>query len=166
MVLQNLGSWWKGFASQLAKRPEKDEQPIKRSRLEVRSDLYALADVLQWLEDEIYSLLPRDRWWQYQTALAEGFTNAVRHAHHDLPESTPIEIEVNVYADYLEILIWDYGSPFDLEAKLKSRYEKSEVNEMDREGGRGLIFMHQLTDELCYKRTADNRNCLVMRKKI
>ena len=163
MVLQNFGSWWKGLASQLGKRQAKEERPLKRSRLQVKSDLYALAQVLQWLEDEIYSLLPRDRWWQYQTALAEGFTNAVRHAHHDLPPTTEIEIEVTVFPNYVEIKIWDYGPPFDLEAKLQSRYENPNGNPLD-EGGRGLIFMHQLTNELLYTRIGDNRNCLIMRK--
>lgn len=163
MVLQNFGSWWKGLASQLGKRQAKEERPLKRSHLQVKSDLYALAQVLQWLEDEIYSLLPRDRWWQYQTALAEGFTNAVRHAHHDLPPTTEIEIEVTVFPSYVEIKIWDYGPPFDLEAKLQSRYENPNGNPLD-EGGRGLIFMHQLTNELLYVRIGDNRNCLIMRK--
>lgn len=168
MMLQNIGSWWKDFASQLGKRPEKDEQPLKRSRLQVKTDLYELAEVLQWLEQEIYSisLLPRDQWWQYQTALAEGFTNAVRHAHEGLPPSTPIDIEVKVFPTYLEIEIWDYGPGFDLEATLKSRYEKPNEDGTDyAEGGRGLIFMHQLTNELFYTRTAQERNCLVMRKK-
>jgi serine/threonine-protein kinase RsbW len=44
-----------------------------------------------------------------------------------LPSETPIELEVTVFNDSLEMRIWDYGQPFDLEAKL------SELREIDRE---------------------------------
>ena len=36
----------------------------------------------------------------------------------------------------------------------------------ENEGGRGLVFMYKLTDDLRYIRTDDLRNCLVMRKNI
>ncbi len=83
----------------------------------------------------------------------------------NLPRATPIDLEVKVFASYLEIRIWDRGQPFDLEAKLHS-IMKEQRDPLDREGERGLLFMHKLTDELYYNRTDDSRNCLLMRKNI
>jgi serine/threonine-protein kinase RsbW len=51
--------------------------------------------------------------------VVEGFTNAVRHAHKNLPRSTPIDLEITVFNERLEIKIWDLGKPFDFKAKLK-----------------------------------------------
>ncbi|MEG3975823.1 ATP-binding protein, partial [Microcoleus sp. herbarium8] len=70
-----------------------------------------------------------------------------------------------VFADYLEIRIWDRGQPFNLEAKLHSIMQEQR-DPLDREGERGLVFMYKLTDDLRYIRTDDRRNCLVMRKNL
>lgn len=145
------------------------EQPLVQSRLQVETDLNALTEVLQWFEQLTLPLLPYELWWQCQVALTEGFTNAVRHAHKDLPQNTPIEIQVKVFASYLEMRIWDYGERFDLEAKLQSKLsllKQKDFDPLENEGGRGLIFMQQFTDELCYIRMSDGRNCLLMRRKI
>jgi serine/threonine-protein kinase RsbW len=81
-----------------------------------------------------------------------------------LPQATLIDLEVKVFDDYLEIRIWDRGQPFKLEAILHSRMQQQ--HNLDSEGGRGLLFMYKLTDDLRYIRTDDLRNCLVMRKNI
>lgn len=143
-----------------------NEQPIKESRLQVQTNLSALAEVLQWFEQFNSLLLPHNLWWQSQVALTEGFTNAVRHAHQHLPETTPIDIEVKVFTDFLEMRIWDWGKPFDLAAMLQKLRDLDEPDPLEREGGRGLMFMDQLTDELDYARMPDRRNCLVMKKRI
>ena len=143
----------------------KDEQPKAESHLQVETDMKALTEVLEWLENIVLPLLPGDFWWQCQLIINEGFTNVVRHAHQNLPRATPIDLEVKVFASYLEIRIWDRGQPFDLEAKLHSIIEEQR-DPLDREGERGLVFMHKLTDELYYNRTDDSRNCLLMRKNI
>jgi len=143
----------------------KDEQPKAESHLQVETDMKALTEVLEWLENIVLPLLPGDLWWQCQLIVNEGFTNVVRHAHRNLPRATPIDLEVKVFASYLEIRIWDRGQPFDLEAKLHSIMEEQR-DPLDREGERGLLFIHKLTDELYYNRTDDSRNCLLMRKNI
>jgi serine/threonine-protein kinase RsbW len=164
-VLKNLGSWWKQFTAQLNKQVEKPEPPLKRSHIQVLSDLNQLEYILEWFEQ--FNALPvtNELWWQCQTALAEGFTNAVRHAHHNLPDTTPIDIEVTVLSNWFEMRIWDYGQPFDLQSKLKS-ISQEKYNPLDRTSGRGILFMDRLTDELDYSRTPDSRNCLLLRKKI
>ncbi|MEG4999698.1 ATP-binding protein [Microcoleus sp. B4-D4] len=55
---------------------------------------------------------------QCKLATIEGFTNAVRHAHKNLPFQTPIDLEITVFNERLEVKIWDMGEPFDLQAKL------------------------------------------------
>jgi len=164
-VLKTLGSWWEGLKAQLNKQSETMDRPFKQVRIQVLSDLNALEDVLKWFEQ--FKTLPvtNELWWQCQTVLAEGFTNAVRHAHHNLPETTPIDIEVTILNRWLELRIWDYGQPFDLHSKLKSIYEEK-YDPLYRTSGRGLMFMDRLTDDLDYTRTSDSRNCLIVRKKL
>jgi serine/threonine-protein kinase RsbW len=141
-----------------------DEKVIRQFRLQVTTELEALKDVLQWFEGVITPLLPSKFGWQCEIALVEAFTNAVRHAHQNMPKTTPIELEVKLFANFLEMRIWDRGKPFDLSAKLQSIYEH-DLDPLDKEGGRGLQFMEKLTDELQYLRLPNQRNCLVMRKR-
>ena len=141
------------------------EQLRKHRRIEVHTDLSNLEKVLIWFEKNHTSLVPENMVMQCKTALAEGFTNAVRHAHRDLPDSTPIEIEVILEERTLEMRIWDFGQPFDFESKLQSLLQET-FEPLEKPNGRGLIFMHRLTDELSYTRTSDKRNCLSMRKKM
>lgn len=137
----------------------------KQSHLQVTTDLNAVAEVLQWFEDLVSPQLPDRFWGDCKLALIEGFTNVVRHAHRHLPKTTPIELELKVFSQSMEIRIWDRGEPFDLLDKLKS-LSQEEREPLDKENNRGLIFMYKLTDELSYERLSDNRNCLFMRKSI
>lgn len=141
-----------------------DEQPLQQSRLLLQTDLNELRQVLGWFDQFNHPPLPPYLWGQCQLALTEGFTNAVRHAHRDLPQGTPIDIEVMVFLERIEMRIWDKGQPFDLQAKLRSVIENPPG--IESTNGRGLLWMHQLTDELRYVRLPDQRNCLVMRKNI
>jgi len=149
-----------------------NEKPLQQSRLQVKTDLEAITEVWQWFEQFTSPLLPQLFWWECEVALTEGFTNVVRHAHQHLPQTTPIEIELKVFAQYLEMRIWDRGKPFDLQAKLQSlcqeqsdALEQEQSDALEREGGRGLIFMHKFMDELDYLRGSDGRNCLLLRKR-
>ncbi len=144
----------------------RNEKPLKQARLQVETDLHAVTQVLKWFENFTKPILPQTSQSQCQLAFVEGFTNAVRHAHEHLPQTTPIELELNVFPDCLEMRILDQGKPFDLQAKLQEALDNQKNSDpLDREGGRGLIFMHQLTDELAYLRLEDDRNCLLMRKR-
>ncbi|SKB14259.1 conserved hypothetical protein [Planktothrix sp. PCC 11201] len=138
---------------------------LAQSNLQVKTTLTSLEDVLIWFENIALDFLPSDIFHQCQIALTEGFTNAVRHAHCALPETTPIELEVRIFSPWIEIKIWDRGEPFDLEKTLESLI-KMHADPLEHEGGRGLIFMSKLMDELHYIRLDDQRNCLVMKKQI
>ena len=132
-----------------------------QARIQVGTDLSALAQVLAWFDQFNHDAMPRSIWLQCQLALAEAFTNAVRHAHKNRPPDTPIEIEVKVANLAMEMRVWDYGSDFDLNKLLEDL-----PLEMDKsaEGGRGLKLMKQMADVLKYERTEDDRNCLVIVK--
>lgn len=141
----------------------KTNPEVRQYNLQVKTELEALKDVIKWFESFIFPLVPEKTGWQCEVALVEAFTNAVRHAHRNLPKTTPIDLEVELLPNFLEMRIWDRGQSFDLKAKLLKG--EKEANCMEKEGGRGLQFIKKLTDELQYINLPNNRNCLVMRKK-
>ncbi|MBW4517068.1 MAG: anti-sigma regulatory factor [Timaviella obliquedivisa GSE-PSE-MK23-08B] len=133
--------------------------PPKRVKILVRTDLSLLAQVLDWFDQFKHPTLPHTVWLQCQLALAEGFTNAVRHAHQGKPLEVPIEIEVSTRSQAIEIRIWDQGSGFDLERSLNA---VPAFMDLLAEGGRGLKIIEKTSDVFSYTRTADHRNCLLI----
>lgn len=129
------------------------------AQLRVPSRLDSLAEVLSWFAELAYPSIPQSIWLRCQLALAEGFTNAVRHAHKNLPpDDLFVEIGVSVQQGQIIILIWDDGPPFDLIQKLEQISDKTV--DKNAGGGRGLKLIQDIADELSYEPTADNRNCL------
>lgn len=125
------------------------------------TDLKALDQVLTWFDQFNQGSIPKKVWIQCQLALAEGFTNAVRHAHKNLTPNVPIDIEVTLFPQALELRVWDQGPPFDLE----KRFQELEKTVEDLTGGgRGIAILQKIADKLSYTRTSDNRNCLLMVK--
>lgn len=146
------------------------DKPIQQFHLLLNSDLEELARVLAEFETRVSALMPEQLFWICQIALAEGFTNAVRHAHKDLPPTTPIDLEIKLFTSCLEIYIWDQGQFFDLQAKLAEICQ--EDDDWTKETGRGLRWMSELMDEFRYVRVFGpkneaypERNCLMMQKK-
>lgn len=134
---------------------------LSKNHIQLKTDLKNLTDVLVWFDRLYNPLIPREVWLRCQLALAEAFTNAVRHAHKNQPLEVPIDIEVTLTENCIEMRIWDYGSPFDLKEKLKTM----PVNhENDSGGGRGLRLLEAIADHLSYTRIAEDRNCLLMIK--
>ena len=130
---------------------------LKKADLQVNTGLNGLDEVLSWFSQLYDPRIPTSVWIRCQLALAEGFTNAVRHAHKGKPADLPVDIQVAVFDEFIEIKIWDWGDPFDLEAKIKIISEKVDLA---APGGRGLKLMKDIADSLSYVRTADGRNCL------
>ena len=112
-----------GFQKQ--RNPQSDpssNQQTQKFSFQLSTDIKAVAEVLSWLEqlDPLHPLpIPVAVLHQCKLAVVEGFTNAVRHAHKNLPRETPIDLEITVFNERLEIKIWDRGKPFDFKAKLK-----------------------------------------------
>ena len=134
----------------------------KKTYLQVPSDLKALEQVLSWFDRLLHGTIDNATWMECKTALAEGWTNAVRYGNEGLPPDTPSDIEVAIFPQSIEIRIFDQGPPgFDLERKIQERRAK---NNPEEPGGCGLLLMDQIADKLSYTRTVDNRNCLLIVK--
>ena len=144
---------------------------LEREHLTVRSYLEELAAVQKWFRSLVLEISEKTPWVneqfdQLNLALAEGFTYAVRHAHADLPADTPIEIELVLQPQQIEICIFDQGAPFD-----PSSLSEPQPGSL-REGGYGWFLLRRLADKVTYDRTsvdwpeaiahsaAPQRNCL------
>jgi serine/threonine-protein kinase RsbW len=137
------------------------DSPPPKISLTIPSDLQELDRVLGSFEQVYQPWIPKKDWLQCQLALAEGFTNAVRHAHKEVSPQIPINIEITLSYTKMELRIWDHGSPFDLEAFL----QKNSAKENRWLGhGQGLSILKQIADHLSYTRSRDHRNCLLIIK--
>jgi serine/threonine-protein kinase RsbW len=140
------------------------------TQLQVPSSLDALANVLSWFDQLYQSFIPKSAWIRCQLALAEGFTNAVRHAHKGRSSDLYIDLEVTILERQIEIRIWDFGEPFDLVKKIKDILAKTKDKSTDINslscggGGRGLLLMSDIGDYLSYEHGEDGRNCLLIIK--
>ncbi|ELS33913.1 MULTISPECIES: ATP-binding protein [Pseudanabaena] len=133
-------------------------QPIS---LQVTTNLNELVQVLNWFDNIDHGSVPNIDWLMCKTALAEIFTNAVRHAHKNLPPETPITLEASLTEETIEIKVFDYGEVFDLATKLEKMVEA----DINATGGRGLHLINQVVDSFTCHQTADGRNYIQIRKK-
>ncbi|MEA5504028.1 anti-sigma regulatory factor [Halotia wernerae UHCC 0503] len=136
---------------------------VKRDHLTVKSDLKLLNKVQQWFDQFCLQHVSQLGWsegqlYRLNLALAEGFTNAVRHAHRALPPETTIEIQVSLWINKLEMRIWDHGKPFDPNAIAEPEPGTLQV------GGYGWFLLRRLADRVVYERSTDGRNCLLIVK--
>ncbi len=136
---------------------------FQREQLTVRSELTVLNYVQDWFsqfcdEKGVTLLWLKHQLYPLNLALTEGFTNAVRHAHHELPNDTLIDIDLALWDDRIEIRIWDHGQPFDPDA-----IEEPKPGTL-RLGGYGWFLLRRLADQVSYERSRDGRNCLLIVK--
>jgi serine/threonine-protein kinase RsbW len=129
--------------------------------LQVPSDIGVLDQVMSWFDSIQPSDIPIKIWLQSKLAIAEAFTNAVRHAHKNLEGKLMVDMEVAFTDTSLEIRIWDFGPVFDLASKIASLSHEIDPHSG---GGRGLLILHKICDRLEYTRNPDQRNCLLMVK--
>ncbi|GAB4341437.1 MAG: hypothetical protein Fur0042_02820 [Cyanophyceae cyanobacterium] len=129
------------------------------------SRLEELPTVQAWFSDCV-SGLTGEQMASLQLAIAEAFTNAVRHAHQGLDERTPIELHVVQRREQVDLQIWDRGQPYDLLGQLATTLEKFAGGDpLEKESGRGLLFIHRMVDSMDYQRVGD-RNCLLLSKSL
>ncbi|MBF2080581.1 MAG: anti-sigma regulatory factor [Synechococcales cyanobacterium T60_A2020_003] len=124
---------------------------------ETRSN--AVLDVLDWFVNLHPDHVSSEVWLECQTALIEGFDNAVRHAHKHLPVETPIRVNISIYQRAVAIQIWDQGHPIGFDALLQ---QTPETVKLTAESGRGLMLMRRVADYLAYTRNNHNQNCLLV----
>lgn len=127
----------------------------------VKTDLSELRKVLDWFGSLKQESVSEQDWLQCQIALAEGFTNVVRHAHKHLPEEIPIQIDIDFLPNAVEMRIWDYGPPFNLIANLD---QLTDAGDVEAEAGRGLRLLKKIASELHYHQQENGHNCLIVTK--
>lgn len=130
-----------------------------QAHLEVNSRLEVLTQVQHWFRSVCMSRDAENAWVKDYAdrlviALTEGFTNAVRHAHAELPPETTIDIDLSFAGSRFEIRILDHGCPFDPEG-----LEEPKPGEL-RDSGYGWFLLRRLADKVTYQRLQDGRNCL------
>ncbi|MEG4855850.1 ATP-binding protein [Microcoleus sp. K1-B6] len=130
--LMNLLNTW-DWQTETEQEEELHETCVQHISLQVNTDVNALTQVLLWFEQLKDLSLPNEVWCKFQLALAEGFSNAVRHAHNNLPVETPIKLEIMVFNGRLELKVWDCGPCFDFDAKLKEIRAADRNNCLDLE---------------------------------
>jgi len=91
-------------------------------------------------------------------AVDEATSNIIRHAHQGASHH-PIEIRCYVKEEGLQILLYDRGEPFDLEAI--PILNPAEL----RPGGRGVFLMRQLMDDIRVVPRPGGGNILALLKK-
>lgn len=132
---------------------------FRQRHLVVESRLEVLSKVQIWFKESYWHLQTEAAWLapyydRLNLALAEGFTNAVRHAHAHLPAETTIEIGLALRRDHIEIRVWDWGHPFNPDT-----LTEPEPGAL-LEGGYGWFLLRRLADSVMYKPADDGRNCL------
>ncbi len=176
-VTSCLYSWVRNRVNvELKDRRRSNLNMLRQAHLSVSSNLEELSAVQQWFQSLFFGLAKDSSWLapqfdQLNLALAEGFTNAVRHAHANLPSSTPIDIELwsqkfgeadRDEMKLIEIRIFDRGAPFD-----PSSLTEPKPGSL-REGGYGWFLLRRLADQVTYDAVCDRsiestslqRNCL------
>ncbi|MBP0022333.1 MAG: ATP-binding protein [Cyanobacteria bacterium SBLK] len=150
---------------------KKRNQSLKKIHLSLPTDLGSLPKVLDRFEKLASPRLSPQLYWECQLALAESFTNVVRHAHRDLPPSTPIDLEIILFPRGLEMRIWDCGQPFDWEGRLEEKLRRDD--DPWAVGGRGLCLIHKVMDDCQYIPAGEgqstrrsDRNCLILCKQL
>ena len=143
---------------------------LQQEHLTVKTDINRLSDVLDWFDRFCHQNLSRLSWLANESAslnlaidmlklaLDEGFTNVVRHAHKELPPETPINLELTLWDDRLEIRIWDRGGDFEVPPIKRPDPDKLSI------GGYGWFLIQSIADDVVYSRDGDGRNCLLMVK--
>lgn len=134
---------------------EDKELVLKQSHLQVETNFNAFQEVLDWFEQFSNGLVPKKFASECQLILADSFTVVVRSACESCLPTTPIEFELKLFTDYLEIRILQQRQRFCSLARLISPGEA-------REGP----IVPSLIDELCYTCLPNRENCLVMRKRL
>jgi len=141
------------------------------AQAEFPSTLDAIAELLEWFEQHRPGGLHDMVWIQAQTALMEGFTNAVRHAHALLDPPPLVGVTLALVAGKLRLGIRDRGASFDLETRLQAHAAEGEEplgldGLPEREAHWGVIILSRLQRDfgwsIRYEPLAEGGNLLLL----
>jgi serine/threonine-protein kinase RsbW len=129
-----------------------------KTELRIPSDLKYLSLVEHWLLTSLEIEFNGSIDWprqssRFRLALVEAYSNVVRHAHKDRPD-TPVLLRLELNNREVTLEIWDYGKGYDI-----SGYA-SPSPEDKQEGGYGWLIIKRLMDSVEYCLKVDGGNCL------
>jgi serine/threonine-protein kinase RsbW len=88
-------------------------------------------------------------------ALTEACANVVEHSG----DGSDYEVAVRIDDDACRISVWDEGAGFDVP-------DLSKPVEPAADGGRGLVLMRALVDELAFEHDPDGRHRVTLEKRL
>lgn len=129
-----------------------------KTELNVPSELNFLIVVENWLLDSLKVALGDSVDWKSQAprlrlALAEAYSNVVRHAHRDQP-NLPILFRLEVKDRDVALEIWDRGNGYNITNYIEPNPEDKQ------ESGYGWLIMQRLMDRVEYRLQVNGLNCL------
>ncbi len=129
-----------------------------KTELNVPSELNFLIVVENWLLDSLKVALGDSVDWKIQAprlrlALAEAYSNVVRHAHRDQPD-LPILFRLEIKDRDVALEIWDRGNGYNI-----SNYIEPDPQDK-QESGYGWLIMQRLMDRVEYRLQVNGLNCL------
>ena len=89
----------------------------------------------------------------------EAVMNAIEHAHRDRPELM-IDVTIECYSDKMKIIVRDYGPGFD-ETSVPDPTTPDHVLNL---GGRGILLMRTMMDEVDVKSHANGTEISMVKK--
>jgi sigma-B regulation protein RsbU (phosphoserine phosphatase) len=135
----------------------------KKKELELKADIEELSRMKDFVVDAAgqAGLSTKDT-KRLRLAVEEAVTNVIMYAY-DGCQSRPLSIRTNTTDDALLVTVTDEGRPFD---PTKAPMADTTLPPDKRpEGGLGILFIHQMSDGLDYRRE-DGRNILTIRKNL
>ncbi|WP_099238073.1 rhodanese-like domain-containing protein [Synechococcus sp. BDU 130192] len=125
---------------------------LDQFQFQIPSDTAQLDQVLQHCEAfQLRHHLASQDWLQCKIVIAEGFTNAVRHAHGEDLKQYQITVELCLSHHSLEIRIWDHSpTVFDLEQYYATQQHQQTT--LEDAGGRGMMILQKVANHLTYRR--------------
>jgi len=98
--------------------------------------------------------------YNIELCVAEAVTNVVEHTF-GFETGHPVEVEISLYDDRIEIVISDDGKPVPAPKPRSIEFDPEDLSTL-LEGGRGLFLLEQLLSRVEYERDGDrNRLTLV-----
>lgn len=137
---------------------EQTKQVFQHS-LDIPSDFGEIDKVQNFARNVLTTCdYPSDTQHDIILALQEGVNNAIKHGNGSSPDQE-VSIHMTVYDSHLEMSIRDKGLGFDRDC-LK---DPTHPEERMRSNGRGLLFIENYMDEICFVRNSDYHELKMIR---
>ena len=127
------------------------------------ADIQELHRILEWVRLRLAKKgLEMAAIRRLELASEEALVNVINHGYEG--RMGKIEIGLHTSSDFVQIVIRDWGPPFDPLANAPE-VDPSAPLEARKKGGLGIFLIQQIMDELVYQREND-ANVLIMIKRV